>query len=153
VTRHPTARIVWLALLASQVLYLAVPYLVTLGGEPLPAMARTRLFFALAAVAAVTGAGSLVYRQRALVAPIAAGRLDPRTPEGSARAFAPYVLNLVLTESIAIHGLVLALVSHERLVALPFALAAFALMAVHRPTAPDLEPPPLAGSYRPPPTA
>jgi hypothetical protein len=98
----------------------------------------------------VVAVGTLIYRRRALVEPIQAGQLDPSSKEGFAKAFTPLILNLVLTESIAIYGLVLAFLSHRPGLALPFAIGAFALMYLHRPTAPDLSPPATPGVYRPP---
>jgi F0F1-type ATP synthase membrane subunit c/vacuolar-type H+-ATPase subunit K len=147
---HPTFRILWFTLLASQVIYLVVPWVVTLQGPaPDPAFVQ-RFAWILGGISVVTAAGTLVYRRRALVAPIQAGQLDPDSPEGMARAFTPFILNLVLTESIAIYGLVLAFLSRSPLLALPFALCAFILMFLHRPTAADLTPPSAAGVYRPP---
>jgi F0F1-type ATP synthase membrane subunit c/vacuolar-type H+-ATPase subunit K len=151
--RHPTARILWIALLASQVVYLAVAFIVRPAGQPLPSLAVSRLFFTLAALAVVTAVGSMLYRRKALVAPIQAGRLDPNHADGFAQAFAPFVLGLVLAESIAIYGLVLALLSHEPSFALPFALLAFVLTGLQRPSAPDLVPQATAGVFRPPPLA
>jgi F0F1-type ATP synthase membrane subunit c/vacuolar-type H+-ATPase subunit K len=140
----------WYVLLGSQVVYLTVPHAAELGG-PGPNEGFVRTFaLVLAGISVITAAGTLVYRRRALVEPIQAGRLDPDSPEGTAHAFTPYILNLVFTESIAIYGLVLALVSRSPLAALPFAVGAFVLMWVHRPTAPDLSPPAKAGVYRPP---
>jgi hypothetical protein len=148
--RHPTLRVLWLALLASQVIYLVVPYVAEVAGRrPDPGVLNT-LTLILAGISLATGAGTIVYRRRALVDPIQAGRLDPDSPDGAAKAFSPIILNLVLTESIAIYGLVLALLSGSPSRAVPFALGAFVLMWVHRPTAPGLTPPASAGLYRPP---
>jgi hypothetical protein len=149
--KHPTARILWLALLASQAIHLAVAFLVKTGAGAMSSLAFSRLFFALAAVSLVTAAATILQRRHALVAPIQAGRLDPGTPEGFAKALPPYLVALALVESISIYGLVLALLAQTGWIALPFATAAFALMVVHRPTAPDLAPPAAPALHRPPP--
>ena len=147
--RHPTLRVLWLVLLGSQVIYLVLPFVLQPAGQPSdPSFVRT-VSLALGSVSAVVGVGTIVYRRRALVAPIQAGHLDPNTTEGLAKVFRPFVLNLVLTESIAIYGLFLALLSQGPRPALPFAIAAFVLMYLHRPMAPDLSPP-SPGVYRPP---
>ena len=147
--QHPTLRILWIALLASQVIYLVVAFILPAGSAADPGTVDT-LSFLLGGVAISIAAGTLVYRRRALVAPIQTGRVDPNTPEGFPKVFVPFVLNLVLSESIAIYGLVLVLLSHDPLRALPFAIGAFVLMYLHRPMAPDLVPPSTAGVYRPP---
>jgi hypothetical protein len=147
---NPMLPTLWFVLLFSQVVYLALPYVVELEGRRPDAGTLDTLTLVLAAISVATGAGTLVYRRRALVEPIRTGRLDPSSPAGAAHAFSPIVLNLVLTESIAIYGLLLGLLSASPSRALPFALGAFALMYVHRPTAPDLAPPPAPGVYRPP---
>ena len=111
------------------------------------------MFLSLAGISVATAVGTVVYRRRALVVPIQSGSFDPNTAEGLAKAFTPFILNLVLTESIAIYGLVLAFLSHKPLFAFPFALGALVLMYVHRPSAPDLAPLAASGVYRPPPLA
>lgn len=147
---NPLLPTVWFVLLVSQVLYLALPYVVELEGRRPDTGFLSPFTLALAAIAVVTAAGTLVYRRRALVEPIQSGRLDPTSPSGAVHAFSPIILNLVLTESIAIYGLVLGLLSGSATRGLPFAIGAFVLMWVHRPTAPDLTPPASAGTYRPP---
>jgi hypothetical protein len=147
--KNPIVRILWLALLVSQVIYLYVPSL--LPGDSTASPASIDLIsLALAVVSIGLGAFTLVWRRRALAVPIQTGQLDPNTPEGFAKAYVPFMMNLVFTESIAINGFVIALISREPARAYPFAIAAFALMYWHRPTAPDLSPPAGSGTYRPP---
>lgn len=145
-----TIQLVWFALLSSQVIYLAIPFVIRFAGQPADPSFVRLLSVALGSVSLVVAIGTLIYRRRALVEPIRAGELDPSSQQGFARAFTPLILNLVLTESIAIYGLVLALLSHRPGSALPFAIGAFVLMYLHRPTAPDLSPPASPGVYRPP---
>jgi hypothetical protein len=87
------------------------------------------------------GAGSLIFRRLALSNPIRSGTLDPATPEGLQRAALPFTLNLVLSESVGIYGLVLAFLSGTPIYSIAFSGAALVLMFLHRPTAPDLVPP------------
>ena len=146
---YPLFRRLWSVLLRSQVIFLVVPFILPAGSASDLTTVRT-LSLVFAGVSVVVAVGTLVYRRRALVAPIQAGQLDPNTTAGVAKAFSPFIVNLVLTESIAICGLVLALLSHQVGWALPFAAGAFALMYVHRPGSPEFLPPPAAGVYRPP---
>jgi hypothetical protein len=137
----PTFRIVWWALLSTLLVYLGVAFGVApevgLGADvPLPLLAG-----ALGGVALALGVASLIVRRRALVGPIQAGALDPATPEGRQRATAAYVVCLVLSESVGLFGLVLALLSGDGGWSLPFVGAAFALILLHRPSASDLQPP------------
>ena len=149
--RHPTLRKLWLAFLASKVAYLAFAFTLGPTGQPSEPEVVRPLFLTLAAVCAAIAVGTHIYRRRFLVAPIQAGLLDPNTPEGFAKMFRPFILILALTESISIYGLVLAFISRQPLMCLPFVIPAFVLMYLHRPTAPDLSPPTTSGVYRPPP--
>jgi F0F1-type ATP synthase membrane subunit c/vacuolar-type H+-ATPase subunit K len=124
-----TNRILWLTLLASQVVYVVV----LLSGA-----ARTRdealdlpVFpVALAVVALPTAIGSHFSWRRATGAgrPIHLAAPDPAT------AFTFYILAWVLDESIAIYGLVLGVLAFSAGVWGSFSMAAFALMLVHRPS-------------------
>jgi F0F1-type ATP synthase membrane subunit c/vacuolar-type H+-ATPase subunit K len=124
-----TNQILWLTLLASQVVYVVV----ILSGA-----ARTRdepldlpVFpLALAVVSVATAIGSHFSWRRATGAgrPIHAAAPDPGT------RFTFYILAWVLDESIAIYGLVLGLLAFSVAAWGPFSLAAFTLMLVHRPS-------------------
>jgi hypothetical protein len=147
--RHQILVILWSALLASQVIYLYVAYI--LPDDPkTDAHNVATMTLALAVVSIAIAVGTLILRRRALVAPIQAGLFDPNSPEGLAKVFTPFMLDITLTESIATNGLVIALISHEPARAYPFAIVAFALMWVHRPWAPDLSASENPGTYRPP---
>ena len=147
--KQPILRILWLVLLLSQVIYLVVAHIVP-SETTSSATSVTLPSIALAIFSIGLAVFTLVWRRRMLVAPIQAGQLDPNTEEGLGRVFVPYVLTIIVTESIAINGFAIALLSREPERAYPFALAAFALMYYHRPTAPDLSPPAASGAYRPP---
>lgn len=136
---NPTTRLLWWCLVVSLLIYVIVAHALELPGNR--AAPVDLLFVVLSAISAAVAAGTLVYRRNALVRPIQSGELDPSRPEGMQRAFQPFILNLVLSESIGIYGLVLTFLSGEPLYALGFCAAALVLMYVHRPTAPDLVPP------------
>jgi len=85
--------------------------------------------------------GTLYWRKRALVTPIQAGEIDLSIPEDQGRAFTPYVLNIVLSAAVAVFGIALTLRSSVSGYAYAFGVASMILMYVHRPNAPDLEPP------------
>ena len=147
--KQPIARILWLVLLLSQVLYLVVAHILPRESSSSPTNV-TLVSLVLAVFSIGLAALTVVLRRRMLIAPIQAGQLDPNTPEGFPKAYVPFMMNIVLTESISINGFVIALLSREPERAYPFAIAAFALMYYHRPTAPDLSPPAAFGTYRPP---
>lgn len=135
---NPVNRMLWLAMMNSVVIYVVVAAFVELPpNDEVVGVAWP----ALAGVAGAIAAGSIALRRRALVEPIRAGALDPRTPEGLARAQTPFLLGLVLSESVAIFGLVLSLLSGDLRWVLAFGAGALALLWLHRPTSPDLVPP------------
>lgn len=136
---NPTTRVLWWALVASLFVYVGVALVVAPDGTPSPVAGA--LAPVLGVVAVGLGIGTIVYRRRALVEPIQSGRLDPRTPEGMGRALPAFILNVVLSESVAIFGLVLSLLAASPFYAVAFAAGALVLMVVHRPTASELEPP------------
>jgi len=100
----------------------------------------------LGMISVATAIGTLLYRRHALAGPIQRGDLDLTIPQDQAKAFQVFIVNLVLSESVGIYGLVLAFLSGRGAYSIPFVLAALALMYAHRPTAPDLQPP-LSGGY------
>lgn len=122
-------KILWLTLLASQVVYLAVILsgVGTTRDEPLDLQA---LPIALAVVAIATAVGAHLCWRRAS----GAGRPIHTTPPDPAASFTFYILAWVLDESIAIYGLVLGLLAFSPEVWGPFSVAALALMLVHRPS-------------------
>lgn len=140
-----TSRILWWALVVSVLIYVAVAYFVQIPQDP--GFDASQLMPIFVAISAATAVGTIIFRRRALSDPIQARELDPSTPEGLAKAMTPYLVNLVLSESIGVYGLVLAFLSGEPLYSVCFSAAAIALLFVHRPTAPDLVPP--MSPYRP----
>ena len=134
-----TNRILWWSLVVSLLVYVVIAHVASIpANTQVPVPVLLAVFGALSVGVAI---GSLIYRRHALSGPIQRGELDPTSPEGQAKAFQPFILNLVLSESVGIYGLVLALLSGQGAYSIPFALAALALMYAHRPTAPDLIPP------------
>ena len=130
-----TSRILWLALLAAQGLYVALLLsgVARLRGEPLEIPA---LPLALAGVAVATGVGAHGFWRRA------SGTARPvHAAPDPASAFTSYLLAWVLDESIGIHGLVLGLLGFGPGVWAPFSAAGLALTLLHRPAGPPLQPP------------
>jgi hypothetical protein len=136
---NATNRILWWALLVALGIYVAMAHLVTLPASgPAPVATLLPAFIAVAVAVAI---GSLLVRRRLLAGPIQSGEIDPATPAGLQRAIPPFIINLALSESVAILGLVLSLLSGRPIYSLLFAAASACLFWVHRPTAPDLNPP------------
>ncbi len=142
---NPQNRALWWALVASLLIYVVVAHAVNVPPGP---DVQVRVVAPILALLSVGfGVGSLIYRRRALSAPIQSGELDPATAEGRQRAFVPFVLNLVVSETVGVYGLVLAFLSGDPAYSMLFSSAALVLMFFHRPTAPDLVPP-LSGHPR-----
>ena len=130
-------KIVWLSLIVSQCIYLALPMpeaAVDRGDLPL-------LAGALAFVALPEAIGAFVWFRIAAVGRIQAGRLDPSTPEGGAQLLQVLILCWVLAESIAIYGLVLRFMHAPLWMTAPFALVAFVSMGLMSPFQSGLRPP------------
>ena len=134
-----TFRVLWWAFVISLFVNVLVAHVAPLPVSPLAPIALLAPLFA--AVTAAIAVGTVVYRRRALAGPIQSGHLDPRTPMGFRRALQPFIVNLALSESVGIYGLVLALLSGEPDYSVAFTAVALVLVYVHRPTARDLTPP------------
>ena len=137
-------RILWWTLVVSLLIYVVVAHVVQIRTEGSDDFITT-LALALGLVSVGTAAGTIWYRRHALAGPIQRGEVDLSQPEGQGQAFTPFILNLVLSESVGIYGLVLTFLSGNPSYSILFVVGALALMYVHRPTAPDLQPPPSAG--------
>ena len=137
---NPTCRILWWTMVASLAIYVIVAHVVEVdrSASTPPVSMLVPVFGVLAAGIAI---GTAIYRRRALAEPIRAGTLDPTSPEGMELAFQPFLINLVLSESVGIFGLILAFLSGQPSYSVAFCAAAAGLMVFHRPTAPDLQPP------------
>ena len=136
-------RTLWWSLVVSLLVYLLVAHVASVPSNP-KAPVRA-LFVAFGFLSVATALGTLLYRRYALSGPIRRGDLDPTSREGQGRAFQPFILNLILSESVGIYGLVLAFLSGYPGYSIPFILGALALVYAHRPSAPDLVPPLSAG--------
>ena len=135
----PQYRLLWWALVASLFVYVVIAHVAAVPPRPdLPLGLLTAIFTFLSIG---IGVGSLIFRRLALANPIRSGTLDPATPAGLQRAALPFTLNLVLSESVGIYGLLLAFLSGSPVYSIAFSAAALVLMFLHRPTAPDLVPP------------
>ena len=139
-----TFRVLWWSLVVSLLVYVLAAHVAALPADPrAPLALLTSIFGTLTAIIAV---GTVIYRRRALAGPIQSGQLDPHSPIGLGKAFQPFIINLLLSESVGVYGLVLAFLSGNPDYSVAFTVAALVLMYVHRPTAPDLIPPMSAGS-------
>jgi len=122
-----TRWMVWGALLSSQVIYVGVS-VAGLGAreEPLELL----LFpIILGFLAAGTALGAHFCWRRAVGAHLAVHEARPEP----ASAFAGYILAWALDESIAIYGLVLALLAFQAEIWACFSAASLALFLIHRP--------------------
>jgi hypothetical protein len=140
-----TNRIIWWSLVVANLIYAVVAHVVAPERSEVADSSANTLLVPLALTALATAVGTIILRRRALVGPIQAGVLDPATPAGREKAYTPFILSLVLSQSVGIYGLVLAFVSGNGTYSLPFIIGSLALLYVHRPTAPELEPPAVAG--------
>jgi hypothetical protein len=132
-----TNRILWWSLVLSLVIYVGVAAQAG-RAEPVDVSALLPVFVA---ISVGIGAGTFLHRRRFLSEPIQSGRLDPTTPEGQQQAFKVFMIDLVLSESVGIYGLVLSILSGRLWYSVAFSAAAIGLLVIHRPTAPDLVPP------------
>lgn len=146
---NATNQLLWWCLVVSLLIYVVVAYVAQVPASPEVPLGTVAAVLTVIAVG--TAVGTILYRRRALVGPIRRGELDPSRPADLQRAFTPFILNLVLSESVGIYGLVLAILSGKPAWCLPFVASALGLMFVHRPTAPDLAPSPGGVGARPPP--
>ena len=137
-------RIMWLALLVSQGIYLTllnVPGLIEVAPEPPPAVMR----FVLMGVALLVAVASFVVPR--ILWASALKRTAYRAPQDTARShdeaalrqgmklgMAPFILGLALNEAVAIFGLVLGFLGEGWLFTTPFFVLAIVLMLVRFPT-------------------
>jgi len=128
-------RILWVVLVFSQCIYLVIPSPESVGGPPpmFPAI--------LGAVAVAQAAGVLLFFRVAGVSKVRAGALDPLTAEGLGRLFVVLIMSWVLTEGIAIYGLVLRFLGAPMWQGGLFSLGAFVLMGATNPWQEGLKPP------------
>jgi hypothetical protein len=123
-----TLRIIWRVMLGSIGLYWLLPWFIhPAGGTPVDA-----LLLALTGIAAVTGIGTLVARERLLVRPLRAGELRVTTNEGMARLQQISIALWACSESIGLYGLILYVLSGEAKYLYLFLMAAAALFYAHR---------------------
>lgn len=155
-----TPRILWLALMGSQGVYLAIvaiPGVIdrpTTPGDPtilvvLGGMAMLNLVMSFVLPAFFGNAAARQLRPALTDVPTAPVSASYRAPTGSSRGFAdreaalrdavrvgmtPFIIGLALTESIATFGLVVAFMGHPWLYYLPFFAVAALLMLARFPT-------------------
>ncbi len=124
-----TRQIIWLTLLVSQLIYVAIILsgAIQTRAEPVD---NPVFPIVLGMVAATTAVASHVFWRRAT----GAGRALHVAPPQPAAAFTSFLLAWVLDESIAIYGFVLSVMAFSAGTWVPFSLAGFALLLVHRPS-------------------
>lgn len=133
--------ILWGALLASLLVYAAIPLLLPAVEAPPADAAWVGGGAALAGLAAL---GSLALRRLALVGPVGRGELDLGSHAGQTRLYLVSMLCWALAESVGIVGLLLFLLYRRPELVYPFLAAAIGLMLYHAPRASALRR--LAGS-------
>lgn len=133
-----TLWIIWGTLLASLGIYAALPLLVTPAGEGMGEGARI-LTLCLVAVAVATAAATFILKRVLVVAPVARGEMDAKTPRGAQRIQLGYVVCWALAESIGVYGLVLYFLTHSVTTMLPFIVGSALLLVAHAPRAADSE--------------
>jgi hypothetical protein len=125
-----TLRIIWRVLLGSLALYSLMPWFVRIEGDREP---MGTLLLALMGVSALTAVGTLLARERLLVAPMRSGELSLATAEGQARITTTCIRLWALSESIGLYGVVVYYLSGEARYLYLFLMAAVGLFFAHRP--------------------
>lgn len=120
-----TNQVLWIALMLSQAIYGLVALLVA---EPRDGVVAA-MPLVLGAVGVASGVGAHLSWRRAT----GAGRALHAEPVRLADRFRGYLIAWVLDESIAVFGLMLALLGFPSTTWAPFLAAGMALMLVHRP--------------------
>jgi hypothetical protein len=131
-TPHQTTRMIWIALLFSQAVYIAVAFLRP--GLVGTSFADNRIFSAaLALVAVITAGMAHMFWRRASGQGLPFHEARGHDP---AQSIPLFILAWVLDESIAIYGLVQALMGIPPEIWLLFSLAGAVLLIMHRPVEP-----------------
>jgi hypothetical protein len=132
--RKLTLWILWGAMLMSLVVYGVMPLLLVGTEFPGDETAAT-----LAPILVVLGLGlavaSFVLRRLLLDRPLAAGTLDPETPEGAQQIQVAFVVAWVLSEAVGIFGFVLWFLGRDATLLYGFLVASAGLLALHAPLA------------------
>ncbi len=128
-----TLWMIWGSMLMSLAVYGALPLL--LAGETPNAETASSLAPILGLVALGLAVASVVLRRTLLDAPLAAGEIDPETPEGAQRIQVGFVVAWVLSEAVGIFGLVLWFLGRDTALLGGFLAASAVLLALHAPLA------------------
>ena len=128
-------RIVWAALLSTQVVLILIPRVGS--GEGAPEI----LVMALGAVAVIEGFAALVMFRVAVVGRIRSGAIDVATPEGAARVNAALIVCWALAESLGIYAFVLRVLGASLVDVSPFVMGGIVLMGITHPWHAGLRPP------------
>lgn len=126
--------ILWAALIASLLVYAAIP-LVLPAAEGEARAADTAGVGAAVAFAVMAVLGSLALRRLALVRPLARGALELGSRAGQTRLYTVSMLCWALSEAVGIVGLLLFLLYRRPELCYPFLAAALGLLLFHAPRA------------------
>ncbi len=129
-------QIVWGALLMSIAMYVGLSYFVRSQGGPVPDQEQIGAIELAFAVTSLTCLIVSYFLPRKLLRD-ALGADDPQTLELTkltAKAFAPWIIRMALSESVAIFGLLIVLISHQPQKILPFAVLATLAMLTAAPS-------------------
>ncbi|HOJ59048.1 MAG TPA: hypothetical protein PK878_02065 [bacterium] len=124
--------LIWIAFIVAVFMYLVVGF--SLQGmvllQPDLIQILGMVFFALSLICA---AGALLLRWKGIHEPIQMKTLDPQTIEGSQKYLMFSILAWALTETIAIFGLVMMIISGNFYTGLPYSAASLILLALQMP--------------------
>jgi hypothetical protein len=130
-----TLWIVWASMLATLIVYAAIPFLVP-GGQARDPLLEQAMLLGLFGVAAASAIGTLIARNLMIVQPAQRGDLDLGSGPALSRFASVSIALWAVAESIAVYGLVLYLLFGKAGYLHAFLLAAATLFAVHSPRAP-----------------
>jgi len=133
--RKLTLWILWGSMLMSLVVYGVMPILLTEPLEGFGAETATTLAPILVMLGLGLAVASFVLRKLLLDRPLAAGTLDPDTPEGAQRIQTGFIVAWVLSEAVGIFGLVLWFLGRDTSLLYGFLAAGAVLLALHAPLA------------------
>ncbi len=130
---------IWAAMACSLIVYLSIPLFLPAPSMTYEATDFGILFTAMGVVAVLTSVVSLVMRRMLVVQPIRTRALDPRSPDGMQRLSQALLLTWVLSEAVALYGLVLYLVTRQVQLMVPFVMMSAFLLVVHAPRGVEAE--------------
>jgi hypothetical protein len=132
--RKLTLWALWGSMLMSLAVYGALPLVLSMD-EPASTNTAAMLTPILMLVGLGLAIASFVLRKLLLDRPLAAGSLDPTTPEGAQQIQTGFIVAWVLSEAVGIFGLVLWFLGRDTTLLYGFLAAGAVLLAAHAPLA------------------